>query len=123
MPQSNQGSTTVVTGTANLYRQADLATAASYVSYDLGMVTGEPGGDSMFFIHVYDNDVSLDYELLEGVDQNGPWDTIDSGTIAISADPTVPTLTKSGVMYGGVIRLNIRQTAGAGTFSLKMLSK
>lgn len=123
MVQSRQAPTTKVTGTPNLYRQVDLATSASYVNYDLGMVAGEDGGDSLFFIHLYDNDVALEYELLEGVDQDGPWDVVDSGAIAISVDPATPTLTKSGVFYGGVLRLAVRHSAGAGTFSLKMLSK
>lgn len=123
MPQSRQGATALVTGTANVYRGGDLATTVGYTGYDLGMVQGEPGGDATFFIHVYDNDVALDYELLEGVDQEGPWDLLDSGVVAISADPTTPTLSKSGIFYGGVIRLNLKHSSGSGTFSIKMVSK
>lgn len=123
MPQSRQGATALVTGTANVYKGADLATSVDFIGYDVGMVQGEPGGDSTFLFHVYDNDVELDYELLEGIDQEGPWDVLDSGSIAISADPTIPTLTKSGIFYGGVLRLNVKHATSSGTFSIKIISK
>lgn len=128
MPNSRQGSTTRVTATANLYREEDLELTSLYTYYYLGMVPGEPGGDSTFYIMIYNNTAEFDYEIAESVDIDGPWDILDTQTnVAIPFEPTNPdpaAAVASGVFYGGVIRVGVKiSSPGSGTFALKMLSK
>lgn len=125
MPISEQTTATKVTGAISRLNQPARQTEATYVYYDLGLVDRASGGESTFFIHIYDNTVAIDYVILEGcLDDEGPWDTLDSGTaIAASVDPTVPTVTLSGVFYGGIIRVGIKHTTTQGLVSIKMLAK
>jgi len=125
MTTSRQGSTTRVTGTANLYREEGLELTALYTYYYLGMVPGEPGGDSTFYIMIYDNTVEIDYEISESVDINGPWDQLDEQfVVGVPFTPSEAAAVASGVFYGGVIRVGVKMSSpGSGTFSLKMLAK
>ncbi len=125
MPQSRQAAAQRVIGSVNLLRLEDQELGSLYTYYDLGMVAGMPGGDSTFFVHIYNNTVEIDYVVLEGVDQDGPFEEIDSGTfVAVPFDANTVSVSASGVFYGGVIRVGVKMSSpGSGTVSIKMLAK
>ena len=119
--RSSQGIVTKVTGGASKLTSLNIFTNASEQVYLLGGVTGTAGGESLFKIQLFANNVDVDYRLEEAVDEDGPWEELDSGT-ALAVMSNELSYSASGVFYAGVLRLVITGMS-AGQYSVKMLAK
>lgn len=121
--RSNQGIVTRVTGGSSKLTAINVDTNAEDQEYIIGGVTGSVGGESLFCIYLYANNTPIVYTLFEGIDEEGPWVQLDTGTaLEVTIDPLEVTYQATGVFYSGVLRL-VCNGASAGAYSVKMLAK
>jgi hypothetical protein len=122
MANSKQVTSTKVSGAVNILKlTAD--SEVEYVYHYLGMTPGNSGGESIYYIQVYDNETAIDVVLEEAIDSEGPWTELDSQAAIPIGSPTTVSYLASGVFYGGVLRVGVKYAASAGSYSIKMLSK
>jgi hypothetical protein len=119
--RSSQGIVTKVTGGSSKLTSLDVTTSGSDQEYILGGVPGTAGGESLFKIQLFANNIPIDYRLEEAVDEDGPWEELESGTAASVMGNEV-SYSASGVFYAGVLKLTI-SSPSAGSYSVKMLAK
>ena len=113
----------VMPATKGVVAQGDLAkveAATAPVAYDYLMVgahSSNSGGGGVYMAIIHDNAVSVDYIIEEGLTEAGPFKTRASGTVTAGVGITYD---KADVLYGAVIRLGIKRSAGAGIYSAQI---
>ena len=100
--------------------EVEVTTTSAYQYFYLGAHSDNTGAGGLYSILISNNTADIDFVVEEGINENGPFSQIATGTIGA---PVVGVAQKNtGIMYSPIIRVGLKYTGGAGTVLLQMAS-